>query len=44
VEVDRRQAWNGKKAKAYGARPQDAYVTLDGLAAGTHTVAVCPTC
>jgi Bacterial alpha-L-rhamnosidase 6 hairpin glycosidase domain/Bacterial alpha-L-rhamnosidase C-terminal domain/F5/8 type C domain len=43
VDVDRRQAWNGRKAKAYRAVSHGGYVLLDGLGAGTHTVSVRPT-
>jgi hypothetical protein len=43
VHVDRRLAWNGRAAKAFGARlGEDGYVRLEGLSAGSHTVAVRP--
>jgi hypothetical protein len=40
VLVDRRVAWDGTKAKAYGAERQADRIVLDGLPAGTHTVTV----
>ncbi len=40
VQVDRRVVWNGRRAMVSGARQEDGYVTLDGLAPGTHTVTV----
>ena len=40
VQVDRRVVWNGRRAMVSGARQEDGYVMLDGLAPGTHTVTV----
>lgn len=42
VYVDRRLAWSGRKATAYGAAEISGYIVLSGLGAGSHTVTVRP--
>ncbi|MDZ5441539.1 alpha-L-rhamnosidase C-terminal domain-containing protein [Micromonospora sp. 4G57] len=42
VIVDGRLAWNGDKAKAYGAHTDGRYVYLSGLPAGAHTISAHP--
>ncbi|MGW5668902.1 alpha-L-rhamnosidase-related protein [Micromonospora sp. NPDC003776] len=42
VTVDGQLAWNGAKAKAYGAHSDGRYVYLTGVPAGAHTIAAHP--